>query len=395
VERTSTRRTLALRFKQASTTPDVVVTETPYLSEYAGRRRTDPDGLERRRQGVAEREGRRYVRAAVLTKLPSETLEVREVDELVPDAGEIVMRIEACGICGTDLHVMAGTSYRPNLPFILGHEPVGTIVGVGAGVDEAFLAERVVPTIFTGCGRCRFCRSGDERLCREGARITGVTGLPGGFAEQMRLRVEQIVSVPRTLDSRSAASLVDAGTTAHNAVRVFLDDGQPADGADVVVGAGPLGLLVAELLRIKGREVLVVEMNALRKEQVERLGYHCLDAVTEVPGPIASVFDCAGHPSVPNACLGTLEPRGWYLVVGYTVVPHLDMASIARRELTVRGIRSGNRNDLEAMLQLAADEAIRLPEHDEWSLEHINEAFEALRSGKVAGKAVITIGGRS
>jgi len=125
--------------------------------------------------------------AAVLTELPATTLQVVDLPEPLVGPGQVLVRVHACGICGTDLHVMAGESYRPGLPFVLGHEFVGTVVAAPGDAGD-WLGRRVVPTLFMGCGSCPPCLAGDERLCELGARVIGVLGHSGGFAAYVPYR---------------------------------------------------------------------------------------------------------------------------------------------------------------------------------------------------------------
>jgi 2-desacetyl-2-hydroxyethyl bacteriochlorophyllide A dehydrogenase len=323
------------------------------------------------------------VRAAVIVSLPAETFEQIELPEPLPADDELVLEVEACGICGTDLHILRGSSYAPDLPFVLGHEPVGRVVAAG---DEApgWLGRRVAITLFTGCGTCALCRAGDERLCESLVSITGVLARQGGFAERMVVRAAQAVSVPEGLDPAAAASLVDAGATAANAVRRM-----PGEGAFcVVLGGGPVGFLVAEMLRADGRECVVVEPQEARREALRSLGHAVAPDTRGVPRPDV-VFDCAGAPETAAWAVEELRPRGTLVVVGYGVVPAFDSAPIARKELSIAGVRSGARSDLEHALLLAAGGKIRLPEISRFPLSCINAAFDALRSGTIAGKAVI------
>jgi 2-desacetyl-2-hydroxyethyl bacteriochlorophyllide A dehydrogenase len=333
------------------------------------------------------------MRAAVLEELPARRLNVRDVDEPTPESGGVVVEVDACGICGTDLHIMSGDSYAPTLPFVLGHEPVGRVVAVGSGVSADYLGQRVTATLFVGCGECRQCLLGNERLCERGARVTGVLGLPGGFAERMILRESQLVAVPDELDSLSAAALVDAGATAHNAARLLLSHGGLLDGPCLVVGAGPVGFLAAEIVRSAGVDVTIVERNGLRALEAERFGYRVVDSLEGLEATFAGVVDCAADPAMVGHELDLLRPQGLYLSVGYCVVPEFDLAVVARRELTIRGVRSGTRDDLRDVLRLAAEGAIRLPTLRVWPLAEVNDALQALRDGAVPGKAIVVTGG--
>jgi alcohol dehydrogenase, propanol-preferring len=329
------------------------------------------------------------MKAALLTKIPATDLEVREIRDPLPGPGEVLVSVDACGICGTDLHVMAGESYRPDLPFVLGHEPAGRIAGIGSGVASGLIGMRVVPALFVGCGDCAPCLRGDERLCAKDALITGVLKLPGGFSELMTLRESQLVQVPAQLSASVAASLVDAGPTAYNAARVA--SGMVPAGGHLVAGAGPVGFLAASLLRARELQVTVAEPNPARRHAAAAAGLEVVQEASSVAGQFGCVIDCAGQAAVVGTLLDLLEPGGLYLSVGYAVLREFDLAVVARRELTIRGIRSGRRSDLEAVLLLAAHGELALPPIDTWPLDHINDAFSALRAGSVAGKAVVSL----
>ena len=327
--------------------------------------------------------------AALLTKLPATNLEFAEFDEPVPGPGEVLVQVAACGICGTDLHVMAGQSYRPDLPFVLGHELVGTVVSAADSAGGRWLGRRVVPTLFTGCGGCGPCRSGNERLCEHGALVVGVVGRPGGFAGQVVLRADQLVEVPTAISDAVAASLVDAGATARNAVRSALALAHHGEARYLVIGGGPVGLLVSELLLSSGKEVVVVESNPLRRSLLAERQLVVAPSLSEADGSFTTVIDCAGSPELVQVALGLLRSRGLYLVVGYSTVPELDLSLVARRELVLRGVRSGSRADLEDVIRLVSSGKVAPPPVTTWPLRCINEALLALREGQVEGKAVV------
>ncbi len=325
------------------------------------------------------------MKAALLTRLPSPSLEIQTVPlpDIPPDGIEVT--VEACGVCGTDLHILNGASYRPVLPFVMGHEPVGV---VSKGPRE-LMGRRVVPSIFVGCGRCDPCRAGDERLCAQGPLVTGVLGPWGGFAEKMWLYPSQPVVVPEGLSPWVAAALVDAGATAHNAATLALHR-QPR--RVVVLGGGPVGFLTASILRSQGSEVVVVEPNILRRDLLISRGYDTLIRLDQAdPTPSSVVVDCSGVPEAFLAALNWLPTHGCCLIVGYSEVPRVDFAIVSRKELIFKGVRSGRRDDLIAVLELAQRRAIDVPPVTTWPLEHINDALSALQSGQVAGKAVITV----
>jgi 2-desacetyl-2-hydroxyethyl bacteriochlorophyllide A dehydrogenase len=324
--------------------------------------------------------------AAVARDIPAAALEIASVPAPMVEADDdLVVRVEACGICGTDLHIMAGESYRPVTPFVLGHEPVGTVVAAGDTARE-WLGRRIAITLFTGCGRCAWCLNGDERLCPVLVSITGVLGVWGGYAEYMRVHARQALEVPDTLGTLEAASLVDCGATAANSVRVALERGP---GRVLVLGAGPIGFMCAELLRVSDVPVQVVQPSPLRREALQKVGHDVVASIDDAALPADVVIDCAGTPAVVAAGVRALAPRGMYLLAGYSRVPEMDLAAVARKEATLRGIRSGHRSDLAWITGLAAAGAIRLPEISAWSLSEANAALAALRDRRVPGKAVI------
>ncbi len=329
------------------------------------------------------------MKAAVLQELPASSLEIVDVPEPELGYGEVLISVIACGICGTDLHIMAGESYRPELPFVLGHEPVGIVVSVAPGLDGSWIGKRVVPTLFQGCGTCRPCQMGDERLCEKEARGVGIRGQWGGFAEYLVLNVGQLVIVPESIPSITAASLVDSGITACNAVRTATTYIGYGPQNHLVIGAGPVGLLVAELLKNTGNELMIVESNPVRAEAAVERALPLVRKISDLDGRFNSVIDCAGSANLIPHLLGLLEPHGIYTSVGYTTLHDFDLAIIARRELLIRGIRSGSRADLEQVLSLVSAGGVSPPSCETWQMADINKALSALRSGAVGGKAVI------
>jgi D-arabinose 1-dehydrogenase-like Zn-dependent alcohol dehydrogenase len=164
------------------------------------------------------------------------------------------------------------------------------------------------------------------------------------------------------------------------------------DGPCLVVGAGPVGILVAEILRSADLQVLIVERNGLRAKEAHLFGYDVFESLDDLVSSVAGIVDCAADPAMVGHELELMRPHGMYLSVGYCTVPEFDLGVVARRELTIRGIRSGTPGDLREVLRLAAERVIRLPTPSVWSLDDVNEALHALRDGVVAGKAIVVNG---
>jgi len=329
------------------------------------------------------------MRAAILETIPADRLSVGALPDPSAEPGELLLEVLACGICGTDLHILEGASYRPDLPFVLGHEPVGRVVAAGSPSDSNWVGAIITVTLFVGCGRCALCRVGDERLCVELHGISGVLGLGGGFAERMVIRTAQAVALPSGLGVLEAASLVDAGATACNAVKVAR--ATAPDSLVVVVGGGPVGFFVAELLRHEQRPLVIVQPSTARRATLEALGHKVvpsLDDITERPG---AVIDCAAAPGVVPWAIQHLEPRGAMIAAAYGPTDGYSLAQVSRKELTIHGIRSGSREDLSQVLDLAATKSIRIPPLSTWPLDGVNDALLALREKAVAGKAVVVL----
>ena len=324
--------------------------------------------------------------AAVLATLPATHLELATVPRPVAEANDdVVLRVEACGVCGTDLHILTGESYRPHTPFILGHEPSGVVVDAGAGARE-WLGKRAVITLFTGDGTCPQCLAGDERLCPNVVSSTGVFGANGAYADYVRVHARQLIEVPDSLSGPQAASLVDSGATAANSVRIALTR-QPDQ--VLILGAGPIGFLAAEMLAAHGVARRVIEPSTLRRAALAALGHEVAASFEQVPGQADVVIDCTGAPAAVVPGVERVAPHGQYLLAGYSKVPDFDFAMVSRKEAEIRGVRSGRREDLEALIGLAASHCVRLPALSRWRLSQVNDALDALRGGQVAGKAII------
>lgn len=324
--------------------------------------------------------------AAVLTGIPATRLDVTYVPRPAANADhEVVLRVEACGICGTDLHMLSGESYRPQTPFILGHEPAGLVVETGAAARE-WLGKRATITLFIGDGTCPLCVAGDERLCPNLVSSTGVFGANGAYADYVRVHARQLIEVPNNLTGAEAASLVDSGATAANSVRIALT-WQPD--LVLILGAGPIGFFVAEMLAAHRVARRVIEPNRLRRGALAALGHDVAESFDEVPDQADVVIDCTGAASAVIPGVERVAARGLYVLAGYSKVPHFDFAVVSRKEATIRGIRSGRREDLEALIGLAASRRVRLPALSRWRLSEINDALDALRHGEVDGKAII------
>ena len=162
---------------------------------------------------------------AMLLEAPGQPLRLADITRPLAGAGQIVVQVQACGVCRTDLHVMDGELPNPAVPLVLGHEIVGRVVERGPGAERFAVGDRVgIPWLGWACGQCRFCVSGRENLCPF-ARFTGYT-LPGGYAEYARGGRAFCVAMPEGLGDVEAAPLLCAGLIGYRALRAAGDPGR-------------------------------------------------------------------------------------------------------------------------------------------------------------------------
>src|SRR5258707_6509243 len=199
------------------------------------------------------------MKAAVLREL-KRPMAVEEVDRPIPGNGEVLIKVEACGVCHSDLHVADGDWKQfagiTKLPLIVGHEVAGKVVEVGSGVSELKAGDRVgVPWIFWTCGECEFCREGNENLCVK-QKITGVT-VDGGYAEFIKAPASHATKIPDSVSSVQAAPLFCAGVTVYRAIM----QAKPQRGQRLAVfGVGGLGHLAIQTAVHLGLEVSAVDV---------------------------------------------------------------------------------------------------------------------------------------
>jgi propanol-preferring alcohol dehydrogenase len=323
---------------------------------------------------------------AMLLDAPRRPLRVATLPRPVPASGQVLLRVHACAVCRTDLHVVDGDLPDPKLPLVLGHEIVGTVAALGPGVTRFALGDRVgVPWLGWTCGVCRFCRSGRENLC-ERARFTGYT-LDGGYAEYTVAEAAYCFALPPAYDDVHAAPLLCAGLIGYRSLMAAGD--APRLG---LYGFGAAAHIVAQVARHQGRRVFAftrpgdVEGQRFARELgAEWAGGS--DQPPPEPLDAAIIFAPAGA-LVPAALRAT--DRG-----GTVVCAGIHMSDIPAfpydllwEERTVRSVANLTRRDGEEFFRLAAELSIAVSANP-LPLEAANEALERLRSGRVRGAVVL------
>jgi D-arabinose 1-dehydrogenase-like Zn-dependent alcohol dehydrogenase len=329
--------------------------------------------------------------AAVLTCFGA-PLAVHDIETPVPAAGEVLVRTASCGICRTDLHIMEGTAYRPALPHVLGHEPAGTVVALGSGVDCLEEGDRVVPYLFDYCGRCDACAEGEEAQCDNSPAVLGVTR-HGAFAEYFVARAENLLLVPESVPM-SDAGLVSCGViTAIRASR----RAQVVAGERVgIIGAGGIGLVILQILIARQVDVVIFDPAEEARRLALAEGAVAAYAPDAPPRGLAleRVFDLVGTARSTSLAAALLKRRGRIVVIGEE--PEflaIDSIAIAQREIEIVGSRNGAKADWREAMRLMAAGIVRPRIDRHVSLTDINAGLEVLRRGEVRGRVVVEVAG--
>jgi propanol-preferring alcohol dehydrogenase len=330
------------------------------------------------------------VRAAQLRRpSPSERRPLDLVELDVPRAGpgEVLVEVEACAVCRTDLQLCEGDLAAQHLPVIPGHQVVGRVVEVGADVIGRAAGERVgIAWLASTCGACRFCRSGRENLC-EHAEMTG-WHRDGGFAGFVTARADFVHALPAGLDPVAAAPLLCGGAIGLRSLHV---SGIRPGGRLGLYGFGASATCVAQIALHWGCEVHVCTRSPTEQERARRLGAVWTGGYDErPPEPLDAAITFAPAGSVVVAALGALDRGG---VVAVNAI-HLDgIPAFDYRELwwerQIRSVANVTRADVADLFDLA----VEIPLHTEvqvYDLSDANTALHHLASGRVSGAAVLT-----
>ncbi len=340
---------------------------------------------------------RKTMRAAVAHKFGA-PLTVKEVPVPEPGPGQVLVRVVASGVCHTDLHAADGDwPVKPKLPFIPGHEGVGYVAALGAGVTSLREGDAVgVPWLHSACGECEYCLTGWETLCPR-QQNTGYS-VDGGFAEYLLAPAAYVGRLPDRVDFLQAAPVLCAGVTTYKGLKET--DTKPGDWV-VISGVGGLGHLAVQYARAMGLHVAAVDVADEKLELARELGaeltVNCAsedpaEKIQEATGGAHGVLITAVSPPAFRQGLGMLRRGGTCVLVG---LPPGDFPApifdVVLKRLTVRGSIVGTRKDLQEALQFAAEGKVRSAVEAE-PLEAVNEVFDRLRRGEVRGRVVLQLG---
>jgi propanol-preferring alcohol dehydrogenase len=334
------------------------------------------------------------MRAAVVPSLGA-PLQIRDVPVPTPGAGQVLVRIEASGICHTDIHAARGDwPVKPTAPFIPGHEGVGIVEALGDGVTAHEIGDRVaLPWLGYACGSCRYCVSGWETLC-EAQQNTGYS-IDGGYAEFAVADARFAISVPEGVDPMDAAPLTCAGVTTYKAVKV---SGARSGDLVSVVGIGGLGHLAVQYAVIAGATVVGVDVHPDKLDLAKQLGAtYTVDAAKEDAaaaiqrlGGADVAIALAVQPESITSAFASLRRGGRLVLVslpkdGQLSVPIFDTVL---KGISVIGSIVGTREDLAEVFALHAAGRTRVVS-EERQLDDVNASFDDVLAGRTPARLVM------
>ena len=317
-------------------------------------------------------------------------LELVELDEPSPGPGEIRVRVRACGVCRTDLHLAEGDLTPKHPRTVPGHEVVGEVDQLGEGADRFRIGDRVgIAWLRHTCGRCRFCRRGAENLCLT-PRFTGWDA-HGGYAEHAVVDEAFAYRIPEAFDDETAAPLLCAGIIGYRALRRAE---LPAGGRLGIYGFGASAHLAAQVALARGAEVHVMTRSADARDLALDLGAASAgDTYDPPPVPLDSAILFAPAGEIVPAALAALDRGGTLALAGIhlTDVPPLNYQDHLFQERQVRSVTANTRRDGEEFLRTAEEVGLRV-ETTRYDLDRADRALEDLAHDRVRGAAVLTTG---
>ncbi|GAA4474017.1 zinc-dependent alcohol dehydrogenase [Phytohabitans houttuyneae] len=325
------------------------------------------------------------------------TIVVEDRPPVPPAAGEVQIDVAYTGICGTDLHILHGhMDHRVRVPQTIGHEMSGRIAAVGAGVTDLAAGTPVTVMPLRWCGTCPACRAGHQHICQR-LDFIGIDSV-GAMQQRWTVPADVVVPLPAGLPLTHGALVEPTAVAVHDVRRSGLGAGETA----VVIGGGPIGVLIALVARSVDADVVLVEVDAQRREIAGQLGIRTLDpAVDDLAGEVAAMtgdagaavaFEVSGSAAGIATAVELLAVRGRLVVVGIHSQPReIDVFRFFWRELTMIGARVYQRADYDTAIELLSAGRVgaeTLITHVE-PLTNTAEAFARLRGGGNVMKVLI------
>ena len=326
---------------------------------------------------------------------PDGPLEIVERPIPEPGANEVRIKVEACGVCHSDTFTKKAMFPGIALPRVPGHEVIGRVDALGAGVPGWAVGDRVGVGWHGGqCGHCDNCRRGDFFACQVLHRITGVTA-DGGYGEYMLALPSALARVPEGLGAEEAAPLMCAGVTTFNSLR---NSGARPGDLVAVLGLGGLGHLAVQYAARMGFRVVAIARGASKAAFAMRLGAHdYLDSQGQDPakgllalGGAKVILATAASAEAMQACMGGLAPRGTLLVVGAVPTLEVPPLQLIGGNQSVRGWYSGTAIDSQDTLEFSLRTGVRSL-NEVYPMARVGEAYDRMISGEARFRVVLKV----
>jgi 2-desacetyl-2-hydroxyethyl bacteriochlorophyllide A dehydrogenase len=328
-------------------------------------------------------------------------IRVDEGEAASPSAGEVQIAVAYTGLCGTDLHILHGNmDARVSTPLVFGHEMSGTIAALGGGVEGWAVGDAVTVMPLDWDGTCPACLAGNSHICQN-LNFVGIDS-PGSLQQLWNVRADLLVRLPDGLSLEHAALAEPVAVAVHDVRRSELVPGDKV----VVIGGGPIGVLIATVARHFGAEVAVIELEAGRRAQIEQLGFTTLDPretdqvawVEDWTGGVGAdvVFEVSGAAPAVLGATALAKVRGTLVVVAIHPTPReIDLQRLFWRELRILGARVYQRADFETAVELLRDGVIpaSLLISRVVPLDGISDAIPDLENGRALKILVDVAGG--
>jgi 2-desacetyl-2-hydroxyethyl bacteriochlorophyllide A dehydrogenase len=313
------------------------------------------------------------------------TIAAKEVSVPEIGPGEALIRVEACGFCGSDLNIVAGTHPRAKPPLTVGHELAGQIHAIGENRAGLGVGDRVTMFPLISCGVCHACTHGAAHVCRK-LRLFGFD-VDGGMAEYVKLPIDSLLKLPEGMSPAIGALIEPLSVAVHGVSRADLSEVKVV----TVLGAGPIGLLTALVLKAKGvPHVLISDVVPSRLALATSVGLTAFEAGDPLRTEVMTLtnddgadllFECAGHPSTATEMTTLVRSRGVIVNLGVfkTPVP-VDLQAVNFKEIEIVGSRVYERRDFEEAIALAGQLPLEPIISHTFPLPEVASAFEQFQS---------------
>jgi (R,R)-butanediol dehydrogenase/meso-butanediol dehydrogenase/diacetyl reductase len=322
----------------------------------------------------------------------------QEVTRPVPGAGEALVQVDACGFCGSDINIIAGTHPRAQAPLTVGHELSGRIIEMASGGESGLkLGDRVTMFPLISCGVCYACTHGNPHVCRI-LRLYGFD-VDGGMAEYIKLPVASLMKLPEEMPAQIGALIEPLAVAVHGVARADLADVTVA----VVLGAGPIGLLTALVAKARGvANVIVSDVVAARLQLAESIGLRAVPAGKELMDVVMQLtdnngadvcYECAGHPSSAREMTTLVRSRGVIVNLSVFKKPvEINMQAINFKEIEIVGSRVYERKDFQTAIDMAMTLPLAKIVSHAFPLESVSLAFQEFQSSNACKVLILPSG---